>query len=89
VFTPTHDVFMGVVPDARYRRSDGQKSSLGLSVNFFIFISVFACKLALRGESILHIQLLIHYYGYFGVLFILLLEMIGIPFPAETTLTIS
>lgn len=58
-------------------------------MNFFILISVFACKLSLRGEAILHIQLLIHHYGYFGVFFILLLEMIGIPFPAETTLTIS
>lgn len=35
-----------------------------------------------------HIQYLIQHYGYFGVFFILLLEMIGIPFPAETTLTI-
>lgn len=37
----------------------------------------------------MHIQLLIHHYGYFGVFFILLLEMIDIPFPAETTLTLS
>jgi membrane protein DedA with SNARE-associated domain len=36
-----------------------------------------------------HIQVLIHHYGYFGVFLILLLEMIGIPFPAETTLTLS
>jgi membrane protein DedA with SNARE-associated domain len=35
------------------------------------------------------IQATIHHYGYFGVFFILLMEMIGIPFPAETTLTIS
>ncbi|RIV24405.1 DedA family protein [Alicyclobacillaceae bacterium I2511] len=37
----------------------------------------------------MHIQVLIHHYGYFGVFLILLLEMIGIPFPAETTLTLS
>ncbi|WP_258110590.1 DedA family protein [Alicyclobacillus sp. SP_1] len=37
----------------------------------------------------LHIQQTIHHYGYFGVFSILLLEMVGIPFPAETTLTIS
>lgn len=37
----------------------------------------------------IHIQALLHHYGYLGVFFILLLEMIGIPFPAETTLTIS
>lgn len=37
----------------------------------------------------MHIQTLIHHYGYFGVFFILLMENIGIPFPAETTLTIS
>ncbi|MHB1627898.1 MAG: DedA family protein [Bacilli bacterium] len=36
-----------------------------------------------------HVTALIHQYGYVGVFFILLLEMIGIPFPAETTLTIS
>jgi len=36
-----------------------------------------------------NIQLLLHHYGYIGVFFILLLENIGIPFPAETTLTIS
>ena len=36
-----------------------------------------------------HIQYWVHHYGYFGVFFILLFEMIGIPFPAETTLTIS
>lgn len=36
-----------------------------------------------------HIQYWIHHYGYSGVFFILLLEMIGIPFPAETTLIIS
>ena len=37
----------------------------------------------------IHVTALIHQYGYVGVFFILLLEMIGIPFPAETTLTIS
>ena len=37
----------------------------------------------------IHIQQMLHHYGYFGVFFILLLEMVGIPFPAETTLTIS
>ncbi len=37
----------------------------------------------------LHVQHLISHYGYVGVFFILLTEMIGIPFPAETTLTIS
>lgn len=36
-----------------------------------------------------HIQYWVHHYGYFGVFSILLLEMIGIPFPAETTLIIS
>lgn len=37
----------------------------------------------------IHVQQLITHYGYVGVFFILLMEMIGIPFPAETTLTIS
>lgn len=37
----------------------------------------------------MHIQLLLHHYGSLGVFFILLLEMIGIPFPAETTLVFS
>jgi membrane protein DedA with SNARE-associated domain len=37
----------------------------------------------------LHVQLLINHYGYPGVFIILMLEMIGIPFPAETTLTLS
>lgn len=37
----------------------------------------------------IHIHALLHHYGYLGVFFILLLEMIGIPFPAETTLTVS
>lgn len=32
---------------------------------------------------------LLHSYGYAGVFVILCMEMIGIPFPAETTLTIS
>ncbi len=36
-----------------------------------------------------HIQHWIYHYGYFGILIILLLEMIGIPFPAETTLIVS
>ena len=35
------------------------------------------------------IQTLIHHYGYIGVFFILFMENLGIPFPAETTLTIS
>lgn len=33
--------------------------------------------------------MMLQHYGYFGVFFILMIEMIGIPFPAETTLTIS
>ncbi len=37
----------------------------------------------------IHIQTLIHHYGYLGVFLILFLENVGIPFPAETTLTIS
>lgn len=35
------------------------------------------------------IQAMIHHYGYIGVFLILCMENIGIPFPAETTLTIS
>lgn len=35
------------------------------------------------------IQVVIHHYGYFGIFSILLVEMIGIPFPAEETLTLS
>ena len=35
------------------------------------------------------IHLMLQHYGYLGVFFILVLEMVGIPFPAETTLTIS
>ncbi|WP_249226819.1 DedA family protein [Alicyclobacillus mengziensis] len=35
------------------------------------------------------IQAMIHHYGYVGVFFILFMENLGIPFPAETTLTIS
>lgn len=35
------------------------------------------------------IQHWLHQYGYVGVFFILLTEMVGVPFPAETTLTIS
>ncbi len=35
------------------------------------------------------VQQWITHYGYLGVFFILMFEMIGIPFPAETTLTIS
>jgi membrane protein DedA with SNARE-associated domain len=37
----------------------------------------------------IHFQDLLHHYGYLGIFFILLLEMVGIPFPAETTLTLS
>lgn len=37
----------------------------------------------------LNIHHFLHQYGYWGVLFVLLVEMIGIPFPAETTLTLS
>lgn len=37
----------------------------------------------------MNIQAMIHHYGYIGVFFILLMENIGIPFPAETTLTLS
>jgi membrane protein DedA with SNARE-associated domain len=36
----------------------------------------------------LDVQLWISHYGYIGVFLVLFLEMIGIPFPAETTLTI-
>ena len=35
------------------------------------------------------VQAWIKHYGYFGVFGILLLENIGVPFPAETTLTVS
>lgn len=35
------------------------------------------------------VQNWVSHYGYFGVFFILLMEVLGIPFPAETTLTIS
>jgi membrane protein DedA with SNARE-associated domain len=37
----------------------------------------------------LYVQHFMHHYGYGGVFIILLLEMVGIPFPAETTLTFS
>ncbi|MCL6487372.1 MAG: DedA family protein [Alicyclobacillus mali] len=37
----------------------------------------------------LHIQSFIAAHGYVGVFLVLLLEMIGIPFPAETTLTVA
>lgn len=39
----------------------------------------------------MHIDIshILHQYGYLGMLFILLTEMIGIPFPAETSLTIA
>lgn len=37
----------------------------------------------------LHIEPIISHYGYVGVFAILMIEMIGIPFPAETTLTVS
>lgn len=36
-----------------------------------------------------NIHLMLQHYGYVGVFFVLLMEMVGIPFPAETTLTIS
>ncbi len=46
--------------------------------------------LSLGGDIVhIHVQTLIHHYGYIGVSFILFMEMVGIPFPAETTLTIS
>lgn len=37
----------------------------------------------------MHIQTLIHSYGYMGVFLIIFIEMLGIPFPAETTLILS
>ncbi|KRW92562.1 hypothetical protein SD51_03580 [Alicyclobacillus tengchongensis] len=37
----------------------------------------------------MHFQEIIHQYGYFGVFLIILVEAIGFPFPAETTLTLS
>lgn len=37
----------------------------------------------------IHIQEWIHHFGYFGIFLILFFEMVGIPFPAETTLTLS
>lgn len=37
----------------------------------------------------LNLHLILHHYGYVGVFFVLMMEMVGIPFPAETTLTIS
>ncbi|GMA58544.1 hypothetical protein GCM10025858_30470 [Alicyclobacillus sacchari] len=37
----------------------------------------------------MHFQEIIHHYGYFGVFLIILVEAIGFPFPAETTLTLS
>jgi membrane protein DedA with SNARE-associated domain len=37
----------------------------------------------------IHVQQLIEHYGYSGIFVILLLEMIGIPFPGEATLTLS
>lgn len=37
----------------------------------------------------MHIESLIHTYGYMGVFLVLFIEMIGIPFPAETTLILS
>lgn len=33
------------------------------------------------------VQQLLHHYGYFGVFFVFVTEMVGFPFPAETTLT--
>lgn len=35
------------------------------------------------------VQQLLHHYGYFGVFTVLFLEVVGIPFPAETTLVAS
>lgn len=43
----------------------------------------------LGGTFVPSIHVLISDYGYFGVACILCFEMIGIPFPAETTLTIT
>ncbi|MCL6594139.1 MAG: DedA family protein [Alicyclobacillus sp.] len=37
----------------------------------------------------INIHALLHHYGYAGVFVVLMLEMIGIPFPAETTLTLA
>ncbi|QSO52290.1 DedA family protein [Alicyclobacillus curvatus] len=37
----------------------------------------------------IHIHHLLTHYGYLGVFFILMTEMIGVPFPAETTLTVA
>lgn len=39
--------------------------------------------------SHLNVESLIHHYGDLGIFFILFTEMVGIPFPAETTLTVS
>jgi membrane protein DedA with SNARE-associated domain len=36
-----------------------------------------------------HIHYWLQHYGYSGIFFILMAEMIGIPFPAETTLTVA
>lgn len=36
-----------------------------------------------------HVQQLVQQHGYVGVFFILLMDMVGIPFPAETTLILS
>jgi membrane protein DedA with SNARE-associated domain len=36
-----------------------------------------------------HIHYLLQHYGYGGIFLILMAEMIGIPFPAETTLTLA
>lgn len=38
---------------------------------------------------LLHVQHFMQHYGYGGVFIVLFLEMVGIPFPAETTLTLS
>ncbi|QSO46391.1 DedA family protein [Alicyclobacillus mengziensis] len=37
----------------------------------------------------IHVHQLLTHYGYLGVFFILMMEMIGVPFPAETTLTVA
>src|SRR5579875_3968293 len=49
----------------------------------------YVCSFKGVGRMHIDVQHLIAEYGYIGVFLILLFEMIGIPFPAETTLTIS
>ncbi|MFX4301529.1 DedA family protein [Alicyclobacillus tolerans] len=43
----------------------------------------------MRNRGVFFIQHLLHLYGYGGLFIILLAEMIGFPFPAETTLTLA